>query len=121
MKKLTLLSIASLLLVAGCASSPEESVDSREQRAAAASSMHHYRCESGTTIAAAYPDSDSATVQYQDERYPMRIAVSASGARYVGGGLEWWTKGSGAGAEGMLVRHQEDGTSGEILERCTAR
>lgn len=48
----------------------------------------------------------------------MRIAVSGSGARYVSDGLEWWTKGSGAGAAGTLFRHLADGTSGEIIESC---
>ncbi|WP_027961972.1 MliC family protein [Halomonas halodenitrificans] len=121
MKKLTLLSIAALLFVAGCASSPHEGEDSRKQRAAAAPPMQQYRCESGATIAAAYPDTDSALVEYQDNRYAMQIAVSASGARYAGGGLEWWTKGTGPGAEGTLLRHAADGSSGEVIERCTAR
>lgn len=47
----------------------------------------------------------------------MTIAISASGARYVGGGLEWWTKGSGPGSAGTLFRHVNDGT-GEIVEQC---
>ncbi|MFA7522861.1 MAG: MliC family protein [Halothiobacillaceae bacterium] len=81
--------------------------------------MHNYRCESGETIAATYPTTDSATVRYQGSSYNMEIAVSASGARYVGGGLEWWTKGSGPGSEGTLFRHLADGSSGEIIERCT--
>ena len=58
--------------------------------------MHNYQCESGETILATYRSTDSARVQ---------IAVSGSGARYVGGGLEWWTKGSGAESEGTLFRH----------------
>ncbi|MGV8923351.1 MAG: MliC family protein, partial [Thermomonas sp.] len=45
---------------------------------------------------------------------------SGSGARYVGSDLEWWTKGSGSGSEGTLLRHQADGTSGEIVESCKA-
>lgn len=121
MKKLTLVSIASLLLVAGCTTSPQESGDAHKQQASSGSSMQQYQCESGETIAAAYPDSDSATVEYQDNRTDMQIAVSASGARYVGGGLEWWTKGTGPGAEGMLLQHEADGSSGEIIENCTAR
>ena len=121
MKNLTLVSIASLLLVAGCATSPQESGNAQDQQASSGSSMHQYQCDSGASIAAAYPDTDSATVEYQGDRYDMQVAASGSGARYVGGGLEWWTKGTGSGAEGMLLQHEADGTSGEIIERCTAR
>lgn len=79
-----------------------------------------YRCEGGATLVAAYPDTDTATLRYQGRTHHLRIARSASGARYVGDGLEWWTKGTGAGAEGALFRHMADGTSGEIIEQCTA-
>ena len=81
--------------------------------------MHNYRCESGEAIAANYTSTDSATIQYKGSTYRMQIAVSGSGARYVGGGLEWWTKGSGAGSEGTLFRHNVDGTSGDSVEICT--
>ena len=82
--------------------------------------MHNYRCESGQSIVAAYPSADTATIKYKGSSYDMKIAVSASGARYVGGGLEWWTKGSGAGSEGTLFRHLADGSSGSIIETCQA-
>ncbi|WP_132998612.1 MliC family protein [Luteimonas arsenica] len=65
-----------------------------------------------------YPSTDSATVQYKGSSYSMQIAVSASGARYVGNDLEWWTKGSGAGSDGTLFRHNADGTSGDLIEQC---
>ena len=83
------------------------------------SSVHNYRCQSGETIAATYPTTDSATVQYKGNNYNMRIAVSASGSRYVGDELEWWTKGSGPGSEGTLFRHMADGTTGESIESCS--
>lgn len=79
-----------------------------------------YACESGATIAASYPDTDSATIVYQEQQHRMQIAVSGSGARYVGDGLEWWTKGSGPGADGTLFEHLRDGTSGDALEHCQA-
>ncbi len=81
--------------------------------------MHNYRCKSGEAIAATYPSTDLATIQYKDRIYNMRIAVSGSGARYVGSELEWWTKGSGIGSEGTLFRHNADGTSGDSVEVCT--
>jgi len=112
------LMFASVLLVSACASPPQDRAGAQTQ-VTAASAVHNYRCESGETIAATYPTTDSATVRYQGSSYNMEIAVSASGARYVGGGLEWWTKGSGPGSEGTLFRHLADGSSGEIIERCT--
>ncbi len=78
-----------------------------------------YRCESGQIIKASYPMDSKAIVDYDGHRLEMKIAVSASGARYVGEGLEWWTKGTGAGAPGTLFHHREDGTSGAAIERCT--
>lgn len=78
-----------------------------------------YRCESGRTVEASYPTDSTAVVDYEGQTYEMEIAVSGSGARYVGGGLEWWTKGGGPGAEGTLFRHDAaSGASGETLELC---
>lgn len=57
-------------------------------------------------------------VQYKGGTYTMKNAVSGSGARYVGDDLEWWTKGSGAGAYGSLIHHNTDGTSGDTIEIC---
>lgn len=103
--------MASVALVAACTSTPPEPATARAST---------YACESGQTITAAYPTTETATVQYQGRSYDMLIAISGSGARYVGGGLEWWTKGSGPGSEGTLLRHLADGTSGDAVEFCTA-
>lgn len=102
---------ASVLLATACAKAPQERAES---------AMYDYRCRSGETIRAAYASRDAATVRYRGQAYKMRIAISASGARYVGGGLEWWTKGSGAGSEGTLFRRQADGTTGASIEICIA-
>lgn len=110
-----------ILLVAACANAPSEQADDRASAATPpAFSGQSYHCESGEVIVASFPSTDSAKVQYKGNSYTLRIAVSGSGARYVGDGLEWWTKGTGAGAEGALFRHMADGTSGEIIEQCTA-
>jgi len=106
------LMFVSTLLVSACASSPQSKVDTQ-------ASAHNYQCESGETITAIYPTTDKAAVQYKGNNHNMKIAVSGSGARYVGDGLEWWTKGSGTGTEGTLLRHTADNTSGEIMELCT--
>ena len=118
---------ASLLLVSACAGSPLHKVDVQEPRVTAQEStttqpnadIHEYQCESGNTITAAYASANSTTVKYKGVSYNLRLAVSGSGSRYVGDGLEWWTKGSAPESEGTLFRHLNDGTSGEILEKCS--
>ncbi len=100
-------------------SSPEPEPPVSDVAVADASAPLTYRCESGRTVEASYPTNSTAVVQYEGQTYPMTIAVSASGARYVGEGFEWWTKGSGPGSEGTLFRHQSDGTSGEQVDQCS--
>lgn len=34
------------------------------------------------------------------------IGRRSRGARYAGSGMEWWTKGTGPGSEGMLLHHK---------------
>ncbi|MGA0607076.1 MliC family protein [Phenylobacterium sp. VNQ135] len=55
-----------------------------------------YTCEDGRRIEAGYPDAQTAMVKVDGRPYPLKIAVSGSGARYVGYGLQWWTKGPDA-------------------------
>lgn len=120
MKILAPIAFASIVLVSACASSPQDKVNAQMPlMASSTSSVHNYRCVSGEVITIAYPSTDSATVKYKGNNYLMKIAVSASGARYIGGELEWWTKGFGSGSEGTLFRHLADGTSGDSIEHCT--
>ncbi|WP_227370445.1 MliC family protein [Halomonas sp. M20] len=107
------LTLASTLLLTACATSQQDAQT-------AAPKTYNYACESGETIAVSYPDPDSARMEYQGTTYSMQIAVSGSGARYVGSGLEWWAKGSGPGSHGTLFQHNADDTTGERLESCTA-
>ncbi|WP_205763563.1 META domain-containing protein [Pseudopontixanthobacter vadosimaris] len=58
-----------------------------------------YRCTDGTMVQASYPTTETARLTRDGRTIDMNIAVSASGARYVGGGMQWWTKGM---REGML-------------------
>ena len=58
-----------------------------------------YACADGRTVKAQYPDADTAQVRLDGEVRQMKRAVSGSGVRYVGGGLQWWTRGD----EGMLA------------------
>ena len=79
-----------------------------------------YECESGETVAVNYLAPDVAKVHYKGTRYDMETAVSGSGARYIGGGIEWWVKGSGPDSEGLLLKHRAGGSSGDIIESCSA-
>lgn len=119
------------IAAAGCASPENDAVVSTEptvvpadpaiastEPAADPTAQVVYQCESGQTIQASYPTTDTATVEYEGQTLPMTIAVSGSGSRYVGDELEWWTQGSGPGSEGTLFRHNSDGTSGEMVEQC---
>jgi membrane-bound inhibitor of C-type lysozyme len=51
-----------------------------------------YHCADGRTVQARY-DGRRAELQVGGRRYALAAAMSASGARYVGEGLQWWTKG----------------------------
>lgn len=77
-----------------------------------------YRCNSNRMVKVSYHSGTTAVVEYEGRMREMIIAVSGSGARYTGGGLEWWTKGMGPGSEGMLLHHRNDGTTGDIIEQC---
>ncbi|MEF2278547.1 MliC family protein [Deinococcus sp. YIM 134068] len=54
-----------------------------------------YVCEGGTRIEATYTG-QRASVVVNGRGVEMSVQVSASGARYVGGGQTWWTKGDAA-------------------------
>jgi membrane-bound inhibitor of C-type lysozyme len=94
--------------VVGCAASPSTTPPAPVT----------YRCPSSRTVQAVYRPPTAATVRYEGRVYEMTVAVSGSGARYVGGGLEWWTRGTGPGSEGMILRHSSNGTPGDLVERC---
>jgi membrane-bound inhibitor of C-type lysozyme len=48
-----------------------------------------YLCDSGLTVAVAYPDPQTAQVAYRDRTYVLRAAPAASGARYADAEVEW--------------------------------
>lgn len=55
-----------------------------------------YACADGQSIVAGYPDRVTAVVTYKGHAYTLKLAPSASGARYTGYGLQWWVKGGRA-------------------------
>lgn len=75
-----------------------------------------YRCPSGKAAVAQYDTSgERLRLRYGKRYYTLKIAPSASGARYEGGGLVWWSKGSGPGSTAMVMNASTD----RILETCT--
>ncbi|WP_296175530.1 DUF4232 domain-containing protein [uncultured Brevundimonas sp.] len=79
-----------------------------------------YACESGKTIAVTYPDTETARVSYDGRDYVLTSAVSASGARYAGQGLEWWTASRNGQESGTLSRlGPNDQAGGAVIERCS--
>lgn len=117
--QLRLVPIALALGAAGGCATPEQ--DSSARGAGEPALRMTYQCKSGRTVRASYPSNSVAVVEYEDRTLQMSLAVSASGARYVGQQLEWWTKGSGPGAAGTLLRHEADGTTGAIVDQCEQR
>lgn len=92
MRRTTFLAV--LLMAAGCQQdhSPRPSGSSSSD----APAQWSYACADGSKVKASYPTNDSARLQIGDQTIHMKIAISASGARYTGGGWQWWTKGDQA-------------------------
>ncbi len=63
-------------------------------------------CEDGQSFKIAYPASDLVMINYSEELILLRLAVSASGARYVGEGWQWWNKGE-AGYLAPLAKNED--------------
>lgn len=84
-----------------------------------AASQYSYQCESGAQVDVHYPDTETALLTYQNNTYELVNVISASGARYAGEGMEWWSKGTGPGASGTLARvNVESPSEAQIIERC---
>jgi membrane-bound inhibitor of C-type lysozyme len=80
-----------------------------------------YACESGQSVSVAYPDTSTAQVTYRGETHVLRSVEAASGARYAGSGLEWWTAtrdGVESATLGRLGAPNEQGGA-TMLERCS--
>jgi membrane-bound inhibitor of C-type lysozyme len=88
--------------------------------AAATAPAIGYACQSGKTVQAQYIDTETVQVIYDGQTYAMRIALSGSGARYVGSGLEWWTASRNGQESATLSRiGPNDQVGMAILERCS--
>lgn len=79
-----------------------------------------YACESGQSITVAYPDTATAQLTYKGQTYTLRTVQTASGARYAGSDLEWWSaarEGSESATLSRLGPNEEVGVA--VLERCS--
>ncbi len=121
--------IALAIGVAGCNTAPtktetpaadtaQSTAPKAEAPAAAAAAPVRYSCADGTTVEARYPTTDTAQIVVAGKTVDLKIATSASGARYVGGGWQWWTKGM---TDGMLapIKPGEE-TASAAGTTCTA-
>lgn len=52
-----------------------------------------YTCDDGRTVQATYPDTQTAVLSFDSQTHRLHAAISADGARYVGGHWQWWSKG----------------------------
>jgi membrane-bound inhibitor of C-type lysozyme len=79
-----------------------------------------YACESGQTVTVQYPDTATASLAYKGRTYALRLAPSASGARYSGSGLEWWIATREGQESATLSRlGPNDDVGVAVLERCS--
>ncbi len=115
--------VSSLALVAACteeAAAPREAVPPAPAASVPAATPVSYACESGQSIAVAYPDASTAQLSYKGQTYVLRTAQSASGARFVGSGVEWWIASRGDTETATLSRLGPDEDIGTVvLERCS--
>ena len=112
-----------IALLAACtreAEAPPQPVEPSAAPATASAPPISYACESGQSVTVAYPDSASAQLTYRGQAYVLRLVEAASGARYAGSGLEWWTATRDGAESATLSRlgpNEEVGVA--VLERCS--
>lgn len=86
-----LATVMGLLLSAGCSRPPPST--------SAGTAWVTYACEDGRALLAAYADGRTAQIRLAGASHTLKQAVSGSGARFTGDGLQWWIKGD----TGMLA------------------
>ncbi|GGA08085.1 MliC family protein [Dyella caseinilytica] len=94
----SLIAAAFTLASAGCATSSAD-----HAHASAAPNWISYACSDGQVIKASYPDTNTALVIIEGNTHTLHIAISADGARYIGDGWQWWTKGMSDGTLAPLA------------------
>ena len=102
-----------------CAAERRGAQPAVETSADTAGAVTRYRCADGHVVKARYPTVGRAHIVYQDRSIDMKLAVSASGARYTGGGWQWWTKGMTEGYLAPLQAGEEIASAAGMA--CTAK
>lgn len=78
-----------------------------------------YQCDGGKTLTVRYfnsPDNQAAVFRIEGKPVLAVSTVAASGARYVGGRYEWWTKGE----SGTLRDLMQAESAAPALANCHA-
>ncbi|MEM5277497.1 MliC family protein [Cupriavidus taiwanensis] len=78
-----------------------------------------YQCDGGKTLTVRYfnsPDNQAAVLRIEGKPVLAVSTVAASGARYVGGRYEWWTKGESGTLRDLM---QAEGAA-PMLANCHA-
>lgn len=75
-------------------------------------------CDSGLSVAVAYPGPQSAQVTYRDRTWVMRAAPAASGARFVNAEVEWRTL-TRDGVERATLSRLVAEDAPVVLEQCS--
>lgn len=116
------LGLAALALaVSGCERAAEPVAAPPEPTAPvveAATASATYLCDSGLTVAVAYPDPQTAQVAYRDRTYVLRAAPAASGARYADAEVEWRSL-TRDGVERATLSRLVSEDAPVVLEQCS--
>jgi len=102
--KIRHLAPVAILLLAACGRAGESAPAPQPEPSpppAAAVMTSVYECPDGRTVVATY-DRQSAMLRVDGRVYRLKTAMSGSGARYVGDGVQWWTKGADEGRLSVL-------------------
>lgn len=75
-------------------------------------------CDSGLSVAVAYPDAQSAQVTYRDRTFALRAAPAASGVRYTDAEIEWRSL-TRDGVERATLSRLVAEDAPVVLERCS--
>ena len=78
-----------------------------------------YACQSGQLIQARYPDKTTARLTYKGQDFVLRSAPAATGARYIGQGVEWATSAAETAETGTLsLLSPDQSTALSVVEQC---
>ncbi len=105
------------LALSACNRAPEKAA---EVSPPADTTFITYVCEDGRTVRATYPDPDTAIVDVGGVKRTLKIAISASGARYIGEGVQWWSKGMDQGQLSPLAAGEDIATAPGVNCRVKA-